>query len=172
VKRRDRRKKSVSVAAGVVLAGGLTAAADAADRELRAPALSLARLQTAQIHLGIPPDPVVPSPGAGPACQATLEFVDAEGRPFLTRTGEPVSREVSLLPGQTRSLSLPAAVVCGDGQGLRALFRGVVRLGTPPDPVTPDPCAGAQASVEIYDTLTGRTTVGLGVPPEPIVPQP
>jgi hypothetical protein len=72
------------VAAGVVLAGGLTAAADAADRELRAPTLSLARLQTAQIHLGIPPDPVVPSPGAGPACQATLEFVDAEGRPFLT----------------------------------------------------------------------------------------
>jgi hypothetical protein len=97
--------------------------------------------------------------------------VDAEGQPFLTRSGEPVSREVSLLPGQTRSLNLPTAVVFGDGQGLRALFRGVIRLGNPPGPVMPDPCAGAQASVEIYDTLTGRTTLGLGVPPGPIVPQ-
>lgn len=170
-----RRKKSAYVKAGMALAATtLIPDSAAAQRLVTMPAVSLGRLQTAQIHLGTPPEPIAegePPEPVRPACEATLSFIGADGRPFVDRTGRRVERVVSVAPGETKSLSLPSSVVFGDGAALRALFRATVRLGEPPEPVAPDPCAAAQVSVEIYDNLTGRTTISIGSPPEPVKPQ-
>lgn len=169
------KTKAACRKAGMALAATtLAAEAGAAEGQVRMPALSLARFQTAQIHLGTLPEPVAEgeTPKPIPACQATLGFVDADGAPFVDQNGRPIERTVNVEPGKTRSLSLPSSVVFGEGSGLRALFRATARLGAPPDPDMPDPCAEAQLSVEVYDNFTGRTSVALGIPLEPVVPQP
>jgi hypothetical protein len=96
--------------------------------------------------------------------------VDASGQLFRGRNGQPIAREVSVLPGQTASASLPASVVFGDGAALGALFRAIARLSVPPEPDTPNPCAGVQISVEIFDSITGRTNAVLVALPDPDVP--
>jgi hypothetical protein len=160
----------------MVLATGLGADPSAAERELRVAALSLTRGQTAQIHLSVPALRGVAPETLRGACEAELRFVDREGAEFVDRHGAPITLEVSVLPGQTRSLSLPASIVFSDGAPLRRareLFRGEAHLASPPDPTLGDPCVGAQLVAEIYDDVTGRTLVAL---PEPIcapaVPEP
>jgi hypothetical protein len=171
---KNRRNRKAAIAkAGVALAA-TTLIPDTADaqRLVTMPAISIARFQTAQIHLGSPPEPVSDPPEpVRPPCEATLGFIDANGQPFVDAAGRPMERTVSVEPGQTASFSLPTSVVFGDGRGLRALFRATARLGTPPDPIRPESCANAQVSVEIYDNLTGRTTIALADPPDPVKPQ-
>jgi hypothetical protein len=150
----------------VALVSALAAPANAAERSMAA--LHLARGQAAQLNvsLGDPPEPVMPQ-----ACEATLGFVDGRGAPIADRTGAPIMRRVSLLPGETDSLRLPAAAILSAPDQLRALFRATVTLVDPPDPLAPNPCAAAAVSVEVFDAATGRTTIVLGDPPDPLMPR-
>lgn len=177
--RASRRGKAGSgwQAAGLVLASGLLAQASVAERGLELAALNLAHAQTAQLHLTIPPpeDAATSDPLRPEACEAELSFVDLNGETYVDRDGQPVTRRVSVLPGQTWSLSLPASIALGDDlrrPGARALFRGIARLVSPPADGHADPCGCAQLSVEIHDTRTGRTTVSLEAPPDPFMTAP
>lgn len=160
-----RRRIRPAVSAAFALAVAFGAGAHAAERSL--PALHLTKAQTAQLNISLntPPDPVKE------ACIARIGFVDASGEVFRTRSGVPVSVDVELMPGETRSLSLSGAVAFGSSKQLRKVFRPTARFANPPDPVTPDPCAAVQVTVEVYDNTTGRTAFGLANPPEPVTPQ-
>jgi hypothetical protein len=170
--RRRAARTALPTAAGVALAAaGLATTAHAQLGPL--PAAHLARGQAAQLNISLvaPPDPAMPDPGRV-ACEAVLGFVDGRGTPIVDRTGVPVEARVALGPGETASLRLPAAAVFASPTALRALFRAQVSFAAPPDPQMPDPCAGAAAAVEVFDTLTGRTDFVLAAPPEPIMPDP
>lgn len=162
-----------AVALGV--AAALAAPLQAGER-LLLPAVNMARSEAAQLNLSLtdPPDPVRPQ-----SCTATLGFVDGAGTALLDAAGVPVALEVALMPGETRSLTLPASAVFSDPRALRALFRPTVSFADPPDPVMPDPCADVAVSLEVYDVRTGRTSFVMGDPiptesdpPEPVQPQP
>jgi hypothetical protein len=173
--KRPTKAKSILPKAGAAIAATLAADAIAAERQINVPAVSMTRRRTAVIHMATPPDPF--HEGAGtppepfqPECQATLTFLNQQGAQYKRRDGRAVERPVRLRAGQAQSLTLPASIVFSDGAGLRAMVRGQVKLGAPPEPVAPDPCAGAQVSVEIYDTATGRTRTVTIPPPDPFQP--
>lgn len=116
--------------------------------------IGIAEGQTARLNLvnigtvGIPPGP----------CRATLEFFDGAGNVLA-------SRRVRVLEGNATSLDfeLPAVQVNGDATVATPL-RAEIRAAVAPidNGVPPGPC---RATVEIFDTATGRTSVLL--PPDP-----
>ncbi len=171
-KKKRNAVKTACGQAGLVLAATLAADAGAADRQLNFAPLSIARGETARFNMGGPPEPERPERIDPVACKGTLALRDANGAPLLGRDGRPLTRELSVLPGQTASVVLPAAVVFGDGSGLRALLSASFRMGGPPAPEMPDPCTNLSTTLEIYDSVTGRTNAVLGGPPEPEMPAP
>lgn len=74
---------------------------------LRSGLVGIARLQTARLSAVRYPQAV---PGetspAAVACMATLAFHRAGGETYMTRSGEPVQREVALMPDGTAMLDL------------------------------------------------------------------
>jgi len=122
--------------------------------------ITLAVLQTARLNV-VDLRPVLREHPSTP-CVAALGFRDLSGAPFRDRMGRPVASEARLDPGSFASLELPSSVVLQAG-ALRGAFRAVV---VPDRESSEDPCAGLVATVEVYESLTGRTThlVNLGSP--------
>lgn len=69
----------------------------------------------------------------------------------------PLERQVDLLPGQFASLTLPASLVFEASRELRQDFRARVEAQPGPSQFPPDPCDGLVNTLELVDTLTGRT---------------
>lgn len=119
--------------------------------------VGLARLQTARLNLvavgGGSPDPST--------CPVEVSFVDETGAPFLDTSGTPIAARFMLAPGEARELDLRAADAFRRATGLRVAIRAVVHVAVPSNP-----CRPPAATLEVFDTLTGRTSV-LYVPTQP-----
>lgn len=135
--------------------------------------VGLARLQAARLNLvNHPPDPGQPPPGD--ICPVAVGFVNAAGNPFLSAAGAPIAAQFNLAPGASASLDLPAADAFRGVTGLRVAVRGTL-VTAPPDDQAPDPCARVVPTFEIFDQLSGRTTLALypfQTPPDDIAPAP
>ena len=130
--------------------------------------LGLARLQAAVLNvINLTPE----TPNGDPiACGVTLTFLDSAGQMFPAgRTGEWLQRHVALEPGEFASLTLPASLVFAGSRDLRQAFRASVEINPGPPELPPGPCAGIVSTLELVDTLTGRTQVvySAGVQPGP-----
>lgn len=116
----------------------------------------LAHLQTARLNVvaigGGNPDP-------SNRCLATLSFLDAAGGSFTDASGTPISLEaVPLEPGKAVRLDLREADAFRGRRGLRAAFRASVELSWTTT-LPPNPCISVVPTLEIYDSLTARTTI-------------
>ena len=69
--------------------------------------------------------------------------------------------EMDLRPGQSAFLELNSADAFRGSRELRVPFRatGLFSHEPPPDDGAPEPCGAVLPSLEIYDSLTGRTQV-------------
>ena len=134
---------------------------------MRSGLVGIARLQTARLSV------VRYAPARGEvepvavACRATLAFDHASGTPYLDRAGSPVQREALLMPDGTAVLDLRSSDVFIDNPNIREPFRASVRFTVPDAPdVPPDnpdlPCEDVVVTLEVSETLTGRTSVFLG----------
>jgi hypothetical protein len=94
-------------------------------------------------------------------CLATIGFRNANGQ---VPSPEP-DRTVSLAPGQSAFLDLPASAL-GIAFGARREFQPVVTLQPQPQPDAPNACG---ASVEVFDATTGLSLVAIPEP-EPSLP--
>jgi hypothetical protein len=98
-----------------------------------------------------------------------MTLVDSEGIVLARRTAV-------LLPSESASLSINRNSL--DRRGNRVSLRALVVI-TPPDPMQPpdpmlppDPMQPlAISSLEVFDNLTGRTSVVVVHPPDPLIPQ-
>jgi hypothetical protein len=137
---------------------------------MRSGLVGLARLQTARLSAvryqpalrgELPPVPV--------ACSVTLAFHRADGRPYLTRAGQPVQREVGLMPDSAAALDLRASDIFIDNANIREAFSASVRMQAPDGPdVPPDgadltagPCGNVVVTLDVFDNITGRTSLFL-----------
>jgi hypothetical protein len=120
--------------------------------------LGLARLQAAVLNvINLTPQA---SSGDPIACGLTLTFLDGTGQMFPAgRSGEGLQRHVALEPGEFASLTLPASLVFAGSRDLRQAFRASVEISPGPPEHPPSPCAGIVSTLELVDTLTGRTQV-------------
>jgi hypothetical protein len=118
--------------------------------------VGIAQGQTARlnlVHTGsavpglIPPDP----------CRARLRFLDADGNVLTALTAEVPAGHSTFLDFTPASIPTNLADALAP---LRAEVRASVRFLT--DQTPPDPC---RTNVEIFDNVTGRTTVLF--PPDP-----
>ena len=125
--------------------------------------VGLARLQTARLSV-VAVGGGSPDPNGLPSCPVALGFVNSMGQPFLDASGMPIAAEGTLAPGQAGALDLRAADAFRGLTSLRVAFRPVMRvLATAP----PNPCQPPVATLEVFDSLTGRTNllaVGGGTP--------
>ena len=139
---------------------------------MRSGLVGIARLQTARLSA------VRYAPARGEvepvavACRATLAFDHANGTPYMDRAGNPVRREALLMPDGTRR---PRPALCGRVHRQpepREPFRASVRFQVPDGPdIPPDdpdlpagPCEDVVVTLEVFETLTGRTSVFLSHP--------
>lgn len=117
--------------------------------------VGLARLQSALLMVinlaPAPVDTLPPSP-----CRVSLAFLDEGGQVFSAgRTL--VQRQIDLMPGEFANLALPAALAFVGSQDLRRAFRATVGANPGPPDTPPNPCDGLVNTLELVDTLTGRT---------------
>jgi len=133
--------------------------------------IGIADSQTAQLNLL---NPGVQAPAIGVICTAAVSFVDAAGTVLKSRT-------LIIAPGTSAPFDLRSdtdlnLVVAGDRREIRATIM------IPPFPPPPT-AAGSTAipaacklipTLEIFDTISGRTLVTLGhvedVPTVPVTP--
>jgi hypothetical protein len=126
-------------------------------RQARFASIGLVRGQTARINFSsiigpeAPPDP----------CRVRLAFADNDGNILRDpRTGEPVSKTMTLQNGQSTSLQVNASdFLSGDAIGatrlqLRPLVLAQVQVNSD-GTVPPDPCAPV---VEVIDNATAKTS--------------
>lgn len=149
------------VVAAVILAGGIFASTATAFNPQPDPPFAMvgiAQGQTARLNLvnTAQPDPLIPPD----PCRARLRFLDADGN-VLTR----LAAEVPAGHSTFLDFTLPTVPVntLGDVNAsvpLRAEIRAAVTFLTVQSP--PDPC---RVNVEIFDNVTGRTSVLF--PPDP-----
>jgi hypothetical protein len=123
--------------------------------------------QTAQLNVVnvppdplLPPDPMVPPDPIQPV-SIEMALVDGDGI-ILAR------RSAMLLPNESASLSVNRNSL--DRRGNRVSLRALVLI-QPPDPMTPPDPMQIISSLEVFDNLTGRTSVVLH-PPDPLSPVP
>jgi hypothetical protein len=118
--------------------------------------VGVADSQTAQLNLL---NPGVPSPAAAAICIANVSFVDANG--VVVKSGT-----LTVPPGQSRALDVRSdtdlSIVSGDRREIRALISipGIL----PPAGSTSVVLSACKLipTLEIFDTVTGRTLVTLG----------
>jgi hypothetical protein len=144
---------SVIALVGICLLSRTTTAFNPQPDPPRFGMVGIADGQTARlnlVNLGIPVN------GFAPPCRATLKFFDGDGNLLA-------SQRVDINPGQAAFLDLApsfAPPANGTSAGLlRAEIRGAL---TPIDDQYAPPC---KASVEVFDNVTGRTSILF--PPEP-----
>ncbi len=121
--------------------------------------IGVADAQTAQLNLL---NPGIQAPALGVVCTAAVSFIDANG--VVVKTGT-----LTVPPGQSKALAIRSdidlnVVAAGDRREIRAVISIPAIL-----PPTPTPTATAVApacklvpTLEILDTVSGRTLVTLG----------
>jgi len=116
-----------------------------------------ARLSVSNVLVD-PPEPDLPP---GP-CRVTISFVDGSGNTLMGPDGRPVSRTVTLQPGQSAFLQISADDFLSrttDAVGAGRLnFRPVVSVQPASNRIPPDPCI---PSLEILDTASMQTKLVL-----------
>lgn len=101
-------------------------------------------------------------------CRAELSFVDAAGNTILNADSLPVVAQVTVPPGTSASLTLPAPAGAV-GLAQRFAYRAVVRQVT--TQTAPTPGCILASSHEIFNATSGITRVGIPVDPcQPIDP--
>jgi hypothetical protein len=98
-------------------------------------------------------------------CQVELRFVGASGATLLNADGFPQQSQVTLAPGASTSFDLRAPASAVDAAN-RVAVRPVLRRIPPLNPRTPR-CA-LLASAELFDSVSGITTVA--IPTDPVLP--
>ncbi|MBM3819968.1 MAG: hypothetical protein FJW14_13260 [Acidimicrobiia bacterium] len=133
--------------------------------------VGLARMQTARLNVvnlgsGDPPGEADP-----PGCRVTLGFVDGTGRSFTDRMGMEIVSEASLMPGEATHLDLRAGDALRDRGTRRVQIRPGIDPGSEVGGAVPhlSPCTGLVATLEIFDSATGATTL-LYHPPDRALP--
>lgn len=155
-------QRAVMLALAVVGGAGVVHAGPAPH--LRSGVVGIARLQTARltaVRYQTPlRDEVAPA-----ACTVTLGFNRANGTPYLTREGRPIQRQVALIPDGSVVLDLRAVDVFIDDPNIRAAFSASVRMQEPDGPDMPaGACGNVVVSLDIFDTVTGRSSLFLAHP--------
>jgi hypothetical protein len=119
--------------------------------------IGLADAQTAQLNLL---NPGVPAPAVGVICSAVVSFVDASGTVLKSTT-------LTVPPGKSDSFILRSDVdlnlIAGDRREIRATI--AMALVPPPTATATSatfPTCKAIPTLEILDTVSGRTLVTLG----------
>ena len=135
----------------------------------RFPMIGISAGRTARLNISSMGNPDIIPPGP---CRFRLSFHDSTGAVITGgEAGAPVSTEVTLMPGQSAFLDLPAANA-GLGSALRKQIRGSVRAVI--DASVFGACARARAgaSLELFENATGHTVVAYGnpdeLPPNPV----
>ena len=112
--------------------------------------VGLARLQVARPNV-VTVGGGSPDPGA---CPVEVSFVDETGAPFLDTSGTPTAAQFMLAPGEARELDPRAADAFRRSTGLRVAVRAVAHVAVPSNT-----CRPPAATLEVFETLTGRTSV-------------
>ena len=155
-------RRAVMLALAVVGGAGVVHAGPAPH--LRSGVVGIARLQTARltaVRYQTPlRDEVVPA-----ACTVTLGFTRANGTPYLTREGRAIQRQVTLMPDGSVALDLRAADIFIDDPNIRSAFSASVRMTEPDGGDLPaGACRNVVVSLDIFDTITGRSSLFLPHP--------
>ncbi len=113
--------------------------------------------QTAQLNVL---NPGVEAPALGIVCTATVSFVDASGTVLKSAT-------LTIAPGKSMPFVLRSDVDLNLVAGQRREIRATISTPGVPPPATPTASATATGckvipTLEILDTVTGRTLVVLG----------
>ena len=113
--------------------------------------------QTARLNAvnDLPSDPI-----SFHFCTMTMTYVGPSGEQLKDKGGKDLSKVFDVEPEQSVSFDLVGAEVLRDRRRLQ--FRPVLEFQR--DGTVPDPCQNIVATLEIFDTFTGRTSV-LYVPP-------
>lgn len=131
--------------------------------------VGLADAQTAQLNLL---NPGTQPPGVGPVCTVAVSFVNGAGKVLK-------STMLAVAPGQSQNFDLRSDVdlslLPGDRREIRATITSPI-LTPPPNASSatpPVPACKLIPTLEIFDTVSGRTLVTLGhvtaIPPAPVV---
>jgi len=135
---------------------GLSGVAHAgAEPHLKSGAVGIARLQTARLTaVNYEPTAVESTGPGGESCAAILSFQDVDNRPSPERFARTL--EVTLAPGDTGVLDVRASEFLGSSARTRGALSASVRLRSG------DACRNVVVTLEIFDSVTGRTGVLLG----------
>jgi hypothetical protein len=132
--------------------------------------IGIAESQTAQLNLL---NPGLQAPAIGITCTAAVAFVDGTGTVLKTTT-------LNVAPGTSQPFDIRSdtdlnIVVAGDRREIRATI--LIPAVLPPatgSTATPVPACKLIPTLEIFDTVSGRTLVTLGhvedIPPAPVTP--
>jgi hypothetical protein len=127
------------------------------------------------VNLSPPPDPDTNAAPPGP-CRVLLSFRNAVGQPFTDSNGQPIQRVVELPAGQSAFLDLNADIFSAPPSTnadvapgpARLQLRPFVRvLAAPPDPEKQAPPGPCRATMEVFDNVSGRTSIFAGFLPPP-----
>jgi len=120
------------------------------------------------VNLSPPPDPDAPP---GP-CRVLLSFRDSNGQPFNDSNGQVFGQVAELQAGQSAFLDLNGDLFAGgistNGGPARLQLRPVVRvLSPPPDPEKQYPPGPCRSTMEVFDNVSGRTSIFASFEPPP-----
>jgi hypothetical protein len=131
--------------------------------------IGIADSQTAQLNLL---NPGIEAPAIGVVCSAVVAFVDGAGKVLKT------SAPLNVAPGTSAAFDIRSdtdlAIVAGDRREIRAtiMIPGIVPPPTAASATPTPPACKLIPTLEIFDTVSGRTLVTLGhveaVPPAPV----
>jgi hypothetical protein len=148
----------------LAMAGGAGVVDAGAAPHLRSGVVGIARLQTARLS-AVRYQPRILGDAAPLACSVTLVFNRADGTPYQTRDGRPIQRQMALMPDGSAGLDLRAADVFIDDPNIRAAFSASVRMIEPEGGDMPvGACRNVVVSLDIFDNLTGRSSLFLAHP--------
>jgi hypothetical protein len=121
--------------------------------------IGVADAQTAQLNLL---NPGIQPPAVGVVCTAAVTFIDGNG--VVVKTGT-----LTVPPGQSRSLAIRSdmdlnVVAAGDRREVRAVISipGILPPTPTPTATVVEPACKLVPTLEILDTVSGRTLVTLG----------
>ena len=116
--------------------------------------VGIADAQTAQLNLL---NPGVLAPAVGMICKAAVSFVDASGTVLKSAT-------LTIIPGQSMPFSLRSDtdlnLVAGDRREVRATIS--IKVIAPPTATAVPASCKLIPTLELFDTVSGRTLVVLG----------
>jgi hypothetical protein len=115
--------------------------------------VGLGRLQTGRLNV-VAIGGGQPDPSELPICPVDVGFVNDAGEPFRDASGMPIAAQFVLSSGKARALDLKASDAFRGSTGMRKAFRAVAQVTLPPNP-----CQPPVATLEVFDNLTGRSSL-------------